>query len=371
MIYEQVDAQVWLTLAEAAKTLGCGEYDVRQLVARRRIRCFQIGSKSPIKFRPEWIAEYVETYSGVETPLTCEQCGKRDGEDRGYSNGNHKVIVEAQPHNSERQYIPSLRHLKQRMLCEICRSARLRKANNGNSDYSDYLPPPVNTAGQLKLKVCLLLTESPSKQVEDLWEAARDAAHKEHIHSDDAHRATQYALTLYRDFRQSQERAREEVAEKEQTTATAAQDSTVVEQDESDLEDETYHGKVTYFLRLKNTHLFYVGNARDDDKRFLEHVRVMLTWAAVFAEGYGFDKSQVDLERLVVINSDVEYSLHEFLSPVSLFPNCHKGWFKQTPALDQIIEHAIVNGRLPEPDQWGACFGVPESTGQPQVAVAA
>mgnify|MGYP001023279220 CR=1 FL=1 len=49
-----------LGLDDVAKELGKTVSGVRKLVAKRRIRYFQDGRHGRIKFKPEWVDEYIQ-----------------------------------------------------------------------------------------------------------------------------------------------------------------------------------------------------------------------------------------------------------------------------------------------------------------------
>lgn len=52
-----------ISLSEAAELLGYSTSGLRKLVARRAIQFFQARPHSPIKFRREWLDEFVEAGS--------------------------------------------------------------------------------------------------------------------------------------------------------------------------------------------------------------------------------------------------------------------------------------------------------------------
>jgi hypothetical protein len=52
-----------VTLSEAATRLGYSTSGLRKLVRKRAIQFFQAGPNSPIKFRPEWLDQFIEAGS--------------------------------------------------------------------------------------------------------------------------------------------------------------------------------------------------------------------------------------------------------------------------------------------------------------------
>jgi excisionase family DNA binding protein len=54
-----------LSLNEAAAVLGCSPSGLRKLVQRRAIRFFQLAKHSRIKFRREWLDEFIDAHSVV------------------------------------------------------------------------------------------------------------------------------------------------------------------------------------------------------------------------------------------------------------------------------------------------------------------
>lgn len=52
-----------LSLNEAAAILGCSPSGLRKLVQRRAIRFFQLAKHSRIKFRREWLDEFIDAHS--------------------------------------------------------------------------------------------------------------------------------------------------------------------------------------------------------------------------------------------------------------------------------------------------------------------
>jgi hypothetical protein len=51
-----------LNLEQAAAVLGCSESGLRKIVRRREIHFFQARKHSPLKFKPEWLAEYIDRH---------------------------------------------------------------------------------------------------------------------------------------------------------------------------------------------------------------------------------------------------------------------------------------------------------------------
>jgi len=60
-----------LTIKEAAKYLALSETGLRKLVRRRAIRYSQHGRWGRIRFRPEWLEEFIE--AGVVAPLSASK----------------------------------------------------------------------------------------------------------------------------------------------------------------------------------------------------------------------------------------------------------------------------------------------------------
>lgn len=64
-----------LTLKEAAEVLGCSPSGLRKLIRQGAIRYFQIGKHSTIRFRREWLDDFIDLHSvipgvGSQTPAT-------------------------------------------------------------------------------------------------------------------------------------------------------------------------------------------------------------------------------------------------------------------------------------------------------------
>jgi excisionase family DNA binding protein len=52
-----------LHIGDVAKRLGCTESGVRKLVARGEIRHFQHRKRGRLKFKPEWVDEFIARYT--------------------------------------------------------------------------------------------------------------------------------------------------------------------------------------------------------------------------------------------------------------------------------------------------------------------
>lgn len=52
-----------LNLAQAAAELNCSESGLRKIVRRREIQFFQRRKHAPLRFKPEWLAEYIDRHS--------------------------------------------------------------------------------------------------------------------------------------------------------------------------------------------------------------------------------------------------------------------------------------------------------------------
>ena len=52
-----------LNIEEVAKQLGCTVSGVRKVVARGEIRYFQHGKRGRLKFKPEWVDEFVASHT--------------------------------------------------------------------------------------------------------------------------------------------------------------------------------------------------------------------------------------------------------------------------------------------------------------------
>lgn len=69
-----------LGIREAAILLGYSISGVRKLVRRRAIRHFQLGPHSPIKFKVEWISEFIDagTDAGIaeDSPVKRRATGR-------------------------------------------------------------------------------------------------------------------------------------------------------------------------------------------------------------------------------------------------------------------------------------------------------
>jgi len=57
-----------LTISEAAERLGCSTWTVRDLVRRGEIRHHRQTTRGTIRFKPEWIEEYIAKGMVAPTP---------------------------------------------------------------------------------------------------------------------------------------------------------------------------------------------------------------------------------------------------------------------------------------------------------------
>jgi excisionase family DNA binding protein len=55
----------WLTVVEAAERLRCSPKTIYRLVKQRRLRAAKIGGKRALRFRVEWLDEYVYSVATV------------------------------------------------------------------------------------------------------------------------------------------------------------------------------------------------------------------------------------------------------------------------------------------------------------------
>ncbi|WP_425616690.1 helix-turn-helix domain-containing protein [Anatilimnocola sp. NA78] len=65
-----------LTLRDAAATLGYSISGLRKLCARGDVRFFQARKHSPLKFRPEWLDEFIERGSKPDEPVVRTRVAK-------------------------------------------------------------------------------------------------------------------------------------------------------------------------------------------------------------------------------------------------------------------------------------------------------
>ena len=56
-----------LDIEEVAQQLGCTVSGVRKVVARGEIRYFQHGKRGRLKFKPEWVDEFVAEHTHAPT----------------------------------------------------------------------------------------------------------------------------------------------------------------------------------------------------------------------------------------------------------------------------------------------------------------
>ena len=54
---------MWLSLTEAAAYIGYKPGGLRKLVRRRDIRFYQVRKHSPLRFRREWLDQFIEAHS--------------------------------------------------------------------------------------------------------------------------------------------------------------------------------------------------------------------------------------------------------------------------------------------------------------------
>jgi excisionase family DNA binding protein len=66
-----------LSLKEAAAMLGCTESGLRKLVAKNEIRYFQHGHGGRIRFKAEWIDDFVEKFSSAPNSAPSEYVPKK------------------------------------------------------------------------------------------------------------------------------------------------------------------------------------------------------------------------------------------------------------------------------------------------------
>lgn len=65
---ERNSSEAMLSVDEAAATLGYSTSGLRKLIARRELRYFQARPHAPIKFRREWLNEFIEAHSAEPGP---------------------------------------------------------------------------------------------------------------------------------------------------------------------------------------------------------------------------------------------------------------------------------------------------------------
>jgi hypothetical protein len=82
-----------ITLSEAAKRLGYSAWGLRKIVTRSKrreaaglpplIKSFQLARRGPIKFRHEWLDEFIEANSTVAVPPSQPPPAKRGKGEKG------------------------------------------------------------------------------------------------------------------------------------------------------------------------------------------------------------------------------------------------------------------------------------------------
>lgn len=161
---------------------------------------------------------------------------------------------------------------------------------------------------------------------------------------------------------QREARERQKQQEKEQRQAEKLHRQTEKQEQErrlkEDVELELPYGitQPAYILKLQPS-LAYIGKAKDNDERFAQHLRNLITMAEVYRANYEFDSRLVTLESVVSNLQVAESDLHNFFAPVSLFPGKQdKGWFHWTPAFDRLVAYHKEHGQLPPYTQWEDVF---------------
>jgi excisionase family DNA binding protein len=57
---ERADQVAWLTVTEAAARARCGPKTIYREVARRHLRAAVVGGRRALRFRPEWVDEWLD-----------------------------------------------------------------------------------------------------------------------------------------------------------------------------------------------------------------------------------------------------------------------------------------------------------------------
>ena len=67
-IPHELNRDVWLTLRRAAVRAAVSEATIKREVSRGRIRCARVGGRRSLRFRAEWVDEWLErTATPIET----------------------------------------------------------------------------------------------------------------------------------------------------------------------------------------------------------------------------------------------------------------------------------------------------------------